>query len=70
MQEYFYGDYGKIGLVLGKGFVKRRKNEGLKFSSFKYEGKDEFVTPTFLMKTIDESNIIEALKQLLETKEK
>lgn len=70
LQEYFYGDYGKIGLVLGKGFVKRRKNEGLKFSSFKYEGKDEFVTPTFLMKTIDESNIIEALKQLLETKEK
>ncbi|MFN8395059.1 MAG: ATPase, partial [Bacteroidia bacterium] len=21
LQEYFYGDYGKIGLVLGKGFV-------------------------------------------------
>ena len=22
LQEYFYGDYGKIGLVLGHGFVK------------------------------------------------
>ena len=22
LQEYFYGDYGKIGLVLGKGFVE------------------------------------------------
>ncbi|SFT36343.1 AAA domain (dynein-related subfamily) [Lishizhenia tianjinensis] len=23
LQEYFYGDYGKIGLVLGEGFVKK-----------------------------------------------
>jgi 5-methylcytosine-specific restriction protein B len=22
LQEYFYNDYGKIGLVLGKGFVR------------------------------------------------
>ena len=22
LQEYFYGDYGKIGLVLGKGFFE------------------------------------------------
>lgn len=27
LQEYFYGDYGKIGLVLGKGFVKIKSNE-------------------------------------------
>lgn len=24
LQEYFYGDYGKIGLVLGKGFVRKK----------------------------------------------
>lgn len=23
LQEYFYGDYGKIGLVLGEGFLKK-----------------------------------------------
>jgi len=24
LQEYFYNDYGKIGLVLGKGFVRAK----------------------------------------------
>lgn len=24
LQEYFFGDYGKIGLVLGEGFIKRK----------------------------------------------
>lgn len=26
LQEYFYNDYGKIGLVLGKGFVREKEN--------------------------------------------
>lgn len=44
LQEYFYGDYGKIGLVLGSGFVQRKykdKNE-IKFASFDdgYESGD------------------------------
>lgn len=25
LQEYFFGDYGKIGLVLGRGFVRKKK---------------------------------------------
>ncbi|MCX6271963.1 MAG: AAA family ATPase [Bacteroidetes bacterium] len=33
LQEYFYGDYGKIGLVLGKGFI-RKKNWDNKIDSF------------------------------------
>jgi len=39
LQEYFYGDYGKIGLVLGKGFVKQKKThnkEGV-FADFDYD---------------------------------
>jgi len=28
LQEYFFGDYGKIGLVLGAGFVEMVKSEG------------------------------------------
>ena len=48
LQEYFYGDYGKIGLVLGEAFVTTKKDKSLKFASFKemdqntredYEGK-------------------------------
>jgi 5-methylcytosine-specific restriction protein B len=27
LQEYFYGDFGKIGLVLGKGFIEDNQNE-------------------------------------------
>ncbi len=27
LQEYFFGDYGKIGLILGKGFIKLKEYE-------------------------------------------
>lgn len=47
LQEYFYGDFGKIGLVLGKGFIRRKdfqleKKQKL-FADFDYEtqGLDE-----------------------------
>ena len=69
LQEYFYGDYGKIGLVLGKGFIKREKNKGLQFSSFKYDGKEDFITPTFTLKPIDKTTIVQAVGQLFETTE-
>lgn len=39
LQEYFFGDYGKIGLVLGKGFVKK-KTEPSVFAAFdEYESE-------------------------------
>ena len=41
LQEYFYGDYGKIGLVLGEGFVKSHSKSKNPFADFKYEGKEE-----------------------------
>jgi hypothetical protein len=40
LQEYFYGDFGKIGLVLGAGFIKEKNLENVNkvFSqSFKYD---------------------------------
>lgn len=37
LQEYFYGDYGKIGLVLGKGFVKIKEDKSDIFSNFDYD---------------------------------
>lgn len=42
LQEYFYGDYGKIGLVLGEGFVKQIKDEKVTFAKFTYDGDQEF----------------------------
>ncbi|MGF7077050.1 McrB family protein [Mucilaginibacter sp. 3215] len=36
LQEYFYGDYGKIGLVMGEGFVQLKTKYGNKaFANFK-----------------------------------
>jgi 5-methylcytosine-specific restriction endonuclease McrBC GTP-binding regulatory subunit McrB len=40
LQEYFYGDYGKIGLVLGEGFVKLKPKEKLNNGFAKFESYD------------------------------
>lgn len=44
LQEYFFGDYGKIGLVLGKGFVCKKEwgKDIDKFANFDYESSSDF----------------------------
>jgi hypothetical protein len=69
LQEYFYGDYGKIGLVLGKGFVEKIKNDTIDFASFEYDNANDFKTPTFIIKQVDSASIIEAVTILLAIKE-
>jgi 5-methylcytosine-specific restriction endonuclease McrBC GTP-binding regulatory subunit McrB len=41
LQEYFYGDFGKIGLVLGNAFVKIKNENDNDFSFAKFKGYDE-----------------------------
>ncbi|MDN3594646.1 McrB family protein [Zunongwangia endophytica] len=61
LQEYFYHDYGKIGLILGEGFVQKKENK-VTFAKFdEVDVPDEFVT--YELKTIE--NIEEAIKTLL-----
>ena len=67
LQEYFYGDYGKIGLVLGEGFIEQKNNKELKFSSFKYENKNDFITPTYSLKKVTTENIVTAVKNIFTT---
>ena len=45
LQEYFYNDYPKIGLVLGKGFVQAVDNDKreMKFANFDAEGSDDYM---------------------------
>ncbi len=68
LQEYFYGDYGKIGLVLGSGFVeKMQKSDKSIFSDFStgYESVEDLTDkPVYRLKNIDETNIIAALTLL------
>lgn len=42
LQEYFFGDYGKIGLVLGKGFFEEpiTENSDLFASFYDYDGSE------------------------------
>ena len=44
LQEYFFGDYGKIGKVLGKKFVEKIPEKETEFADFDYEieGKDVY----------------------------
>ena len=69
LQEYFYGDYGKIGLVLGEGFIEKAENKKIEFAAFKYEGQNDFKTPSFILKPIDEKSILHAVELLLGKKE-
>lgn len=65
LQEYFYGDYGKIGLVLGKGFVEEKTNSNINFANFGYEGSNEFKTVTYAIKTVTETVIVQVINTLL-----
>lgn len=44
LQEYFFGDFGKIGLVLGPGFVNKKEwnKDSDSFADFDYESATEF----------------------------
>ena len=44
LQEYFFGDYGKIGLVLGSGFVQKKDWDKKinSFADFDYESSTDF----------------------------
>ncbi|WP_232338077.1 McrB family protein [Flavobacterium profundi] len=69
LQEYFYGDYEKIGLVLGKGFFEKIKKYDTKiFASFESQNYPESGT-ILRLKTIDtDFDIIEAIEILLNKK--
>ena len=40
LQEYFYGDFGKVGLILGDAFVKARDKRQTSFASFDHPDAD------------------------------
>lgn len=42
LKEYFYGDFGKIGLILGDQFVEKQPARSVKFASFKMDDQEIF----------------------------
>jgi 5-methylcytosine-specific restriction protein B len=70
LQEYFYGDYGKIGLVLGEGFVAKPVTEKVTFASFgSYASDNDLGEKGYTLNTIDaEFDIVDALEKLLNKK--
>ncbi|AXT49490.1 restriction endonuclease [Aquimarina sp. BL5] len=65
LQEYFYGDYGKIGLVLGEGFVDVETDKKTAFAKFTYPDSRDFNTVKYKLKEINKKNIEEAIHLLL-----
>ena len=68
LQEYFYNDYGKIGLVLGKGFVREKaitaKNDKSIFADF--ETKNEIdITKSYELIPFAEIDFKDAINTLL-----
>lgn len=69
LQEYFYGDYGKMGLVLGKGFVEKVNPSDKAFAQFEYENHEAFIQPEFKLVIMnDQFDIITAINTLLNKK--
>jgi hypothetical protein len=68
LQEYFYNDYGKIGLVLGKGFVREKaitaKNDKSIFADFDTKNEVDIVKSYELI-PFSEINFEEATQTLL-----
>lgn len=68
LQEYFYGDYGKIGLVLGSGFIRIKKDDAInkvKFSQFKYDNIEDLYRTVYEIIPQEEIEIKNAIRLLL-----
>lgn len=61
LQEYFFGDYGKIGLVLGKGFVRKSEwtKRGNLFADFDHESISDFEERD-MFEMIDYRNLVDS----------
>ena len=66
LQEYFYGDYGKMEMIIGSGFFEITKKEAVtfatKYNDFTLEGK---IYKLLDVSQFDDEKMIKTLKSLL-----
>jgi len=69
LQEYFFGDYGKIGLILGEGFIRKKEWDkiGSSFADFE-TGSDVDFEEKDVYEIIDYRNLKETYKIKLRKK--
>jgi hypothetical protein len=68
LQEYFYGDYEKLGLVLGSGFINKLPDEKVAFARFpsdEHEFNDKVIYRINNKALEDVDEFIQALLQLM-----
>ncbi len=67
LEEYFFGDYGKIGLVLGDSFVEKSSHDKFAFASFNaYDGQmqqDLKERAIYIIKPSDSWNFVSVYTQ-------
>lgn len=69
LQEYFYGDYAKIGLVLGEKFVIKETLGVKELSAFMYDDKESLVRENYQLMLFDDiDGFREAIKSMMSTK--
>jgi len=72
LQEYFYGDYGKIGFVLGKGFIRIKETGNNLFADFEHDSRSDFeeriVYEIIDYRNSDLKGFENAIKQLMNQK--
>jgi len=66
LQEYFYGDWGKILLVIGKEFVETKKNTIKFLSTDSYEDFEEYDEKPIYNFTNPSSWILDSFKSIYE----
>lgn len=54
LQEYFYGDYARIGLVLGKGFVVPDRYDVKDLAPFAYDDKESLIRESYQIREFDD----------------
>lgn len=68
LQEYFYGDYEKINLVLGDGFICKDKKNTVIFAGNNFNS-GYVSTERYIFPALTEENIDSAIRKLLNIKE-